>query len=69
MTDFIAVVVLLAVIAAAVSYIYRKRKQGAKCIGCPYAGSCCMHGQQSEDADLVCGSEESGCCCHAGENG
>lgn len=69
MTDFIAAVVLLAVIAAAARYVYKERKRGVRCVGCPDAGSCCMHRQQSLNSDLTCGSEESACCCcHTDEN-
>ena len=34
MTDFIVVIILVAVIAAAIRYIYKEKKRGAKCIGC-----------------------------------
>lgn len=40
MTDVIAVVALLAVLAVAIGYILRAKKAGQKCIGCPYAKTC-----------------------------
>ncbi|MBQ6402656.1 MAG: FeoB-associated Cys-rich membrane protein [Oscillospiraceae bacterium] len=40
----IAVIVLAAVIFLAGRYIYREKKRGTKCIGCPYAGSCQKRG-------------------------
>lgn len=43
MADLITVVVLLAVIGAAVIYIVKAKKRGAKCIGCPAAATC-SHG-------------------------
>ncbi len=45
MTDFIIIAVLLLVIVGAAAYVIRQRKRGAKCIGCPYAGSadCSCH--------------------------
>ncbi len=40
----IAVIVLAAVIFLAGRYIYREKKRGVKCVGCPYADSCEKHG-------------------------
>ena len=40
----IAVIVLAAVIFLAGRYIYREKKRGVKCVGCPYADSCKKHG-------------------------
>ena len=41
MTDFVIVLVLLVIIGGASLYIYKEKKKGKKCIGCPYSGSCC----------------------------
>ncbi len=40
MTDFIIILVLIAVIGGASLYIYRAKKKGKKCIGCPGSGNC-----------------------------
>ena len=40
MTDFVIGIVLIAIVGGAVFYIYRAKKSGKKCIGCPYADSC-----------------------------
>ena len=32
--DLVVVIVLAAVVAAAIRYIYKEKKRGAKCIGC-----------------------------------
>lgn len=40
MVNIIAVVIIVAALFAAVRYIYTQKKKGAKCIGCPEAGSC-----------------------------
>lgn len=37
MVNVIAVLVLLAVLAAAGGYVYKAKKSGQKCVGCPYA--------------------------------
>ena len=38
--DFILVAVILAIVGAAAWYIYKAKKNGKKCIGCPNGGSC-----------------------------
>lgn len=40
MKDFIIVLVILLIIGLAAGYIIRAKKQGQKCIGCPYAKTC-----------------------------
>ena len=40
MTDMISLAVLTAVIGGAAFYIYKAKKSGAKCIGCPMSKQC-----------------------------
>lgn len=40
MKDLILVAIVLIIVAAAALYIYRAKKQGKKCIGCPDGCSC-----------------------------
>lgn len=40
MQTIIAVVVLVAIVGAAALYIYKSKKKGKKCIGCPCGGKC-----------------------------
>lgn len=40
MVDLIIVAVVLAIVGAAGIYIWREKKKGVKCIGCPAAGHC-----------------------------
>ena len=40
MKDLIVILILVVVIFLAVTYIYKSKKKGKKCIGCPYACSC-----------------------------
>ena len=44
MTDFIIILVLIAVVGGAGFYLYREKKKGRKCIGCPYSGDCSSKG-------------------------
>ena len=44
MVDILIVAVILAVLGGAAIYIYKEKKRGAKCVGCPHAkqcGGCC----------------------------
>ena len=40
MESVIVAVIVLAILGAACLYIYKAKKSGAKCIGCPAGGSC-----------------------------
>lgn len=40
MENVILIIVLAAIVGLAAFYIYRAKKKGQKCIGCPYASSC-----------------------------
>lgn len=40
MADLIILVILALLIGCAVLYIYKSRKKGHRCVGCPYAGQC-----------------------------
>jgi len=39
MIDIVIILVLLALVGGAGYYIYKAKKSGKKCIGCPYAGT------------------------------
>lgn len=47
MENLIIAIILLVILGAAVGYIIKAKKNGAKCIGCP-AGSKCCSAQKSE---------------------
>ncbi len=38
--DYLVIGVILVIIGAAVLYIRKAKKKGAKCIGCPDSGTC-----------------------------
>lgn len=48
----LVVLILIAIIAAIVLYIFRQKKRGVTCIGCLYAkqcgGNCGCHGSDGE---------------------
>ena len=40
MEDIIIVAVLILILGGAALYVYKAKKRGVKCIGCPDGGSC-----------------------------
>ena len=53
MIDLIVAAIIVAIVAGILVYIYRAKKRGDTCIGCPYAkqcgsGSCGGHHSQTE---------------------
>ncbi len=40
MVNFIAAAVVLLLLGFAIGYIYKEKKKGTHCIGCPMAGNC-----------------------------
>lgn len=39
-SNLIIVATVLAIVTAIILYLYRAKKRGETCIGCPYAGQC-----------------------------
>ncbi|MCR5674675.1 MAG: FeoB-associated Cys-rich membrane protein [Lachnospiraceae bacterium] len=40
LSDIVIMTVLLLLLSGACAYIYKEKKRGSHCIGCPMAGSC-----------------------------
>ena len=40
MIDAIIIFIVVAILAAAIVYVIKQKKQGKRCVGCPYAGEC-----------------------------
>lgn len=40
MENIILIVIIIAVIGMAAVYVWKAKKKGAKCIGCPMGGKC-----------------------------
>ncbi|MBE5827931.1 MAG: FeoB-associated Cys-rich membrane protein [Butyrivibrio sp.] len=40
MADLIAILVIALILFLAIRYIYKEKKKGTRCIGCPSAGNC-----------------------------
>lgn len=54
MENIIIIAVVALIVGLALGYIYKEKKKGKACIGCPFAGSC-GSGTSSEP--------EQSCCC------
>lgn len=55
MTPFLAnaiiVLILVASVSGAIWYIYKEKKKGRHCIGCPMAGNCPKHNHCEKKGD------------------
>lgn len=40
MENFVIIVILLCIVSGIILYLYRAKKRGETCIGCPYAKQC-----------------------------
>ena len=60
MEDIIIAVILIVIVGAAVWYIYKAKKSGKKCIGCPDGGSCGSCSSANSGGSCNCG-------CHSGD--
>lgn len=52
MANVIVVIILILVLGMAVRYIVKSKKNGAKCIGCPYCDSCSGKCEDGDDSFL-----------------
>ena len=58
MTDIIIILVLAAIVAGAGFYVYKAKKSGKKCVGCPDSGACGSSGSTCSGSCASCS-----CCC------
>lgn len=54
MEDIILIVIIALIVGLAGFYIWRQKKKGSKCIGCPYGNSCCKN---TENGGCGCQSD------------
>ncbi len=52
MPNLIVLIIIASIVGASALYIYKAKKRGVKCVGCPDSGSCASKG---------CGGNCSGC--------
>ena len=63
MKDIIVIIILAVIVLLAAGYIYRAKKRGQTCIGCPHTGQCAS-AQKHSSCSGHCGSC-GGCGSHA----
>lgn len=56
MQNLVLTIILLAIVGMAAWYVYRAKKKGQKCIGCP--GGCCT--QNKDGCSSCCGCSGDG---------
>lgn len=64
MLDFLLAALIVGLLAAAIRYIIKAKKNGVKCIGCSSAGLCSSHSHSSCGCSGGCGNC-SGCGHHS----
>ncbi len=57
--EIIATIAIVLIIALALFYIIRAKKNGQKCIGCPYSKTCKSHNNQKKHSCCGCCNCES----------
>lgn len=57
MANVILTGVLLCILGGASLYIYKEKKRGVKCIGCPAAGACGSHCSGTAENSCSCSKE------------
>ncbi len=56
MADIIIGILIVAMVGLAIRYIYKAKKSGVRCIGCPAAGTCSSKAaEQSSCSGCSCG--------------
>lgn len=60
MDNFIIIAVILVIVGLAGAYVYKAKKKGVKCVGCPDSGSC---PHNSNDSQAKCSGSCSSCSC------
>ena len=58
MENVIVVLILFAIVGLAARYVYKAKKSGKKCIGCPDSGACGSSGSTCSGSCASCS-----CCC------
>ena len=43
MENIILIAIIVLIVGLAGFYVWRQKKKGCKCIGCPYGSSCCKN--------------------------
>ena len=66
METAIVIVILILIIGAAARYVYRAKKRGVKCIGCPMAGECAHKHGEASGCDCGCSENKDAHVCQTG---
>ena len=53
--DFVVIAVIIVIVGMAAFYVYKAKKSGRKCIGCPDGASCASSGCAGNCGGCSCG--------------
>ena len=56
--SIIIAVILVAIVGLAGFYVYKAKKSGKRCVGCPDGGCNCHEGKKEGSCDCGCGCSE-----------
>ncbi|MBP3592704.1 MAG: FeoB-associated Cys-rich membrane protein [Clostridia bacterium] len=45
--DYLPILIIAVIVGGAAFYIYKQKKKGRKCIGCPYCDACASKGTKN----------------------
>lgn len=60
-TDIVVLAVIVAIVGLAAFYVYKAKKSGKKCIGCPDGCSCDTKGTETSQSHSNCCGSCCGC--------
>ncbi|MBR5144807.1 MAG: FeoB-associated Cys-rich membrane protein [Clostridia bacterium] len=56
--DYIILLIIALMVGGALFYIFKARKSGQKCIGCPHAKTCSSCNHSNSDISCACNTEK-----------
>lgn len=56
--DYLVVLIIVLIIGGAAFYIYKAKKSGQKCVGCPHSKTCSSGGCSGCGGSCGCGTED-----------
>ena len=58
MANIVVILIIVALVGGAMSYIIKAKKRGVKCIGCPDSAGCSYKGSKNSECSCGCHTEK-----------
>ena len=55
-TDIVSILIIVIILSGAIFYVIKSKKNGAKCIGCPYSKTC----SKNKSVECCCSDDDMG---------